>query len=422
LGKNRRSFAAAAQGMAAAEARAAGTGQRVCCFLHNPARLPEIWADGFESRPGRLRFRQKPAMVAPEHAPNGAERAGRAGMAARGARPLVADRRYPRGSGPGVGWQPPKKPAPPKKAPRRAGPPAPQHGLVVWAAVLFLWRMVWASSWRVTGRWRADLWRHRLVLLRSNFPPLTDLLDGRARGSVTMLDRNGEVFAWRGETFGGRSRRTPSRPICTTPWSRPRTSGSTGISASRPAASPAPSASTCPRAAGAFEGNGGSTITQQVAKLLCLGVTYDPTQWKSEADYERTAAAAACGARSRKCPSPWRWRLKYSKEEILTIYFNRAYLGAGARGLRGGGAALFRQVGRQCRPGRGGDAGGPAEGALDLCAHRQHGPRARPGRRGDRPDGGAGLSDRRRGRRGPANPAELSRRRSRNPAASSPTG
>ena len=37
---------------------------------------------------------------------------------------------------------------------------------------------------------------------------------------------------------------------------------------------------------GPLEGNGGSTITQQVAKLLCLGVPYDPAQWKSEADYE----------------------------------------------------------------------------------------------------------------------------------------
>ena len=35
-----------------------------------------------------------------------------------------------------------------------------------------------------------------------------------------------------------------------------------------------------------MEGNGGSTITQQVSKLLCLGVPYDPATWKSEADYE----------------------------------------------------------------------------------------------------------------------------------------
>ncbi|MCB2105030.1 MAG: transglycosylase domain-containing protein, partial [Rhodobacteraceae bacterium] len=37
---------------------------------------------------------------------------------------------------------------------------------------------------------------------------------------------------------------------------------------------------------GPLEGNGGSTITQQVAKLLCLGVAYDPAVWKTEGDYE----------------------------------------------------------------------------------------------------------------------------------------
>ncbi len=37
---------------------------------------------------------------------------------------------------------------------------------------------------------------------------------------------------------------------------------------------------------GPLEGNGGSTITQQVAKLLCLGVPYDPAKWKAERDYE----------------------------------------------------------------------------------------------------------------------------------------
>lgn len=41
-----------------------------------------------------------------------------------------------------------------------------------------------------------------------------------------------------------------------------------------------------PRGAGLSEGNGGSTITQQTAKLLCLGVAWDPKVWKSEADYE----------------------------------------------------------------------------------------------------------------------------------------
>ena len=37
---------------------------------------------------------------------------------------------------------------------------------------------------------------------------------------------------------------------------------------------------------GPLSGNGGSTITQQTAKLLCLGVPFDPETWDSERDYE----------------------------------------------------------------------------------------------------------------------------------------
>jgi len=37
----------------------------------------------------------------------------------------------------------------------------------------------------------------------TTLPPVEDLLDGRANGSVTMLDYKGEVFAWRGDQFGG---------------------------------------------------------------------------------------------------------------------------------------------------------------------------------------------------------------------------
>ncbi|MDO6782392.1 glycosyl transferase, partial [Marinovum sp. 1_MG-2023] len=37
----------------------------------------------------------------------------------------------------------------------------------------------------------------------ATLPPVQELLDGRARGSVTLLDNSGAVFAWRGQHFGG---------------------------------------------------------------------------------------------------------------------------------------------------------------------------------------------------------------------------
>ena len=37
----------------------------------------------------------------------------------------------------------------------------------------------------------------------NKLPPITELLDDRKRGSVTLLDINENVFAWRGNQFGG---------------------------------------------------------------------------------------------------------------------------------------------------------------------------------------------------------------------------
>ncbi len=158
-----------------------------------------------------------------------------------------------------------------------------------------------------------------------------------------MLDRNGEVFAWRGETFGGQidaDTVSPNLRNAVVATEDKRFYWHFGIS---PRGIASAIRINLAEGRGPLEGNGGSTITQQVAKLLCLGVAYDPTQWKSEADYEADCRRAASGARSRKCPSPWRWRRSIPRNEILTIYLNRAYLGAGARGFE---AAAQRYFGK----------------------------------------------------------------------------
>ncbi|MFM7444808.1 MAG: glycosyl transferase, partial [Tabrizicola sp.] len=121
----------------------------------------------------------------------------------RGRGPLVADKRYaaPRAGGSGGGSSGgPKKPAPPKtpKAPRKRARPRRQHGLVM-GLILAIWRVIWGIAWRGTAMGALILggfvWYYFAQL-----PGLESLFDGRARGSVTMLDREGEVFAWRGET------------------------------------------------------------------------------------------------------------------------------------------------------------------------------------------------------------------------------
>ncbi|WP_374435535.1 transglycosylase domain-containing protein [Tabrizicola sp.] len=264
----------------------------------------------------------------------------------RGRRPLVADKRYassraaPSGGGP-------KKPAPPPRQPRkrvRAARPRRQHGFLV-GLVLAIWRVLWGIAWRGTAIGALILggfvWYYYAQL-----PELEAVVDGRARGSVTMLDREGEVFAWRGETFGGMVTAESVSPYlhdAVVATEDRRFYWHFGISPRGIASAIRINLS---EGRGPFEGNGGSTITQQTAKLLCLGVQWDPTQWKSEADYEKDCRTGGIWRKLKEVPFAMAMEAKYSKEEILTIYLNRAYLGAGARGFE---AAAQRYFGKSAK-------------------------------------------------------------------------
>jgi len=253
----------------------------------------------------------------------------------RGNRPLVADKRYSKAA-----TAAPKKAAPKAKKPiRKARPPRRKRGLLA-GFFFFIWRMIWAVLWRVTAVGGIVL-GCSVMYFYAQLPPLTDLLDGRARGSVTMLDRNGKVFAWRGETFGGQSTAETVSPYlhdAVVATEDKRFYWHLGISPRGIA-----SAVRINMAAGRgpLEGNGGSTITQQVAKLICLGVPFDPTVWKSEAEYEQDCRGGGMWRKIKEVPYSIAMEVKYSKEDILTIYFNRAYLGAGARGFEAASQRYF---------------------------------------------------------------------------------
>jgi penicillin-binding protein 1A len=285
----------------------------------------------------------------------------------RGRGPLVADKRYTTSrSGNGGSGGGPKKPASPKapKTPRkrtRAARPARQHGLII-GLIVAIWRVLWGIAWRATAI-GALILGGIVWYFYAQLPEVADLIDGRARGSVTMLDRNGEVFAWRGETFGGMITAesvAPDLHDAVVATEDKRFYWHLGISPRGIASAIRINLS---EGRGAFEGNGGSTITQQTAKLLCLGVQWDPAQWKSEADYEKDCRRGGMWRKIKEVPFSLAMEVKYSKEEILTIYLNRAYLGAGARGFE---AAAQRYFGKS---------------AKDVSAA----------------DGGAGLSDQGRG-------------------------
>ena len=272
--------------------------------------------------------------------------------------PLVADRRYPKGAS-----KPAAKRAKPKAKPkRRSGgggrrrTPARKPGLRGLIGAFFRWvgRLVWWVTWRVTLVVAAIV-SIAVGIQYMTLPDVSALMDGRARGSVTMLDRDGAVFAWRGEQFGG---------VVTADTVSPHLKNAIIATEDRRfyrhfGVSPRGVASAVrinlSEGRGPLSGHGGSTITQQTAKLLCLGEPFDPNAGQTEAQYEAECRRGSLSRKAMEAVYAVAMELKYSKDEILTIYMNRAFLGAGARGFE---AASQRYFGKSAA------AVNPAEAAM----------------------------------------------------------
>jgi len=260
-----------------------------------------------------------------------------------GGRRLVADRRANstpkrparKAAGSGAGGGRKRKRATKRKAPRRGG----ILGFVA-RIIRFFARLIWGVMWRgavvvslilalATGYYYSQL------------PDLEALLDARSRGSVTMLDRHGQVFAWRGEQFGGAidptntSLHLVNAVVATEDrrfWRHLGISPRGIASAIRINLS---------EGRGPLSGNGGSTITQQVAKLLCLGRDYDAEEYETEAEYEADCRRTTIWRKIQEMPFSFAMELRYSKADILSIYLNRAYLGAGSRGFEAASQRYF---------------------------------------------------------------------------------
>ncbi|MFB9151109.1 transglycosylase domain-containing protein [Roseovarius ramblicola] len=205
-----------------------------------------------------------------------------------------------------------------------------------------VWRLIWGIGWR-TGVASLIITGLAVAYTYTTLPAYQTLMDGRARGSVTLLDRDGEVFAWRGHQFGG---------IVSADTVSPHLRDAVIATEDRrfhyhPGVDPIGIASAIrinlSEGRGPLSGNGGSTITQQTAKLLCFGEEYDEARWDSEADYVSYCRRSSLWRKVREAVFALAMEAKYTKEQILTIYLNRAYLGAGAYGVE---AAAQRYFGK----------------------------------------------------------------------------
>ncbi len=263
----------------------------------------------------------------------------------RGKRTLVADKRS--------GSTSTKKPAPARKrSVKRRKPSPPRRGGILGffsRIVRFLGRLIWAVTWRGTlalvlimGLW--------VGYTATTLPALEELLDGRARGSVTMKDYQGETFAWRGDQFGGvvtAQTVSPNLKNAIIATEDRRFYKHLGVS---PRGIASAVSINLREGRGPLEGHGGSTITQQVAKLLCLGTPYDPTTGQTETEYEQECRRSTLKRKLDEAVYALAMEVKYTKDDILTVYMNRAFLGAGARGFEAASQRYFGKSAAMVNP------------------------------------------------------------------------
>lgn len=198
-----------------------------------------------------------------------------------------------------------------------------------------MFRVIWWFGWRaaVIGTLGMSIW---IGYYYTTLPPMEELLDGRDGGSVVLLDRNAQVFAWRGEQFDGSLRATnisPHLKNAVVATEDKRFYSHFGISPRGIASAIKINLS---EGRGPFSGHGGSTITQQVAKLLCLGEDLPIAECRRQSMWRKI----------KEVPYSIAMELKYDKDDILSIYLNRAYLGGGAYGFE---AAAQRYFGKSAR-------------------------------------------------------------------------
>lgn len=252
--------------------------------------------------------------------------------------------------------KPQAKSSPAKRAKVPARKPAKGNAVTRFFSGLFrlIGRIIWGLTWRLTATVAVILGLSTFYFY-TTLPDPAELLDARASGSVTMMDQTGSVFAWRGETFGGvitADTVSPYLKNAIIATEDRRFYRHLGVS---PRGILGAVRSNLQSGRSAFSGAGGSTITQQVAKLLCLGVPYDSGQWASMTAYEADCRRGSVWRKIKELPYAFALEVKFSKDEILTIYMNRAFLGAGAHGFE---AAAQRYFGRSA------NEVGPAEAAM----------------------------------------------------------
>ena len=202
------------------------------------------------------------------------------------------------------------------------------------------WTIIWRFSWRAATV-PVLIVIFSVAYYYTKLPEIDQLYDGRTYGSTVVLDRHSKPFAWRGDQYGG---------SVTTDSVSPRLLEAIlsiedhrfyrhfGIS---PRGIFGAMYINIREGRNALEGHGGSTITQQVAKLLCFGEQFDPRSWNSKAEFEQECRQTSLWRKLKEVPFSFALELRYTKDEIFALYLNRVYLGAGANGVEAASRRYF---------------------------------------------------------------------------------
>lgn len=245
--------------------------------------------------------------------------------------PLVAEKRTRAAPKPRKAAKPVRR----KAAPKKRG----MLGTMLWPfkwLLILMWRIMWRGTVVVTVLVGIGVFYYA-----STLPAVDDLVDGRLRGSVTLQDARGETFAWRGDQFGGVisatavSQHLHNAVIATEDkrfyWHFGVDFYATGAAMVR----------NFRNGGNPLSGAGGSSITQQTAKLLCYGRPFDPAIYEDETAYEADCRRTTLWRKVQEAVYAFAMEARYTKEEILTVYLNRAYLGAGSRGFEAAAQRYF---------------------------------------------------------------------------------
>ena len=163
-------------------------------------------------------------------------------------------------------------------------------------------------------------WRAATAYYVGQIPDLDELLDPREGGSVTLLDTSGQTFAWRGQQLGLTTAERVS-PHLDQRHHRHRGPPLLLAFRGRPAAAP----------------RGRSSSTCAPARP-CRAARRSPSRWRSSIWFDNSRTLER---KIKEIPAALALEWKFSKNEILSIYLNRAYLGASATGFEAASERYF---------------------------------------------------------------------------------